>query len=47
MDSGVFGLDFPAFLTMAAIGDVDQAFVADILPAIEPFIVTAWRREET
>lgn len=42
---GAYALDFPAVLTMAALKGADLEFMADILPAVEPFVLRAWRPE--
>ena len=42
----MFGWDFGAVLTMATLLDADTRFLAEILPAIEPLIVIAWKRED-
>lgn len=41
----VYGLDFPAVLQVAALTGVDVHLVADILPAVETYIVIAWNPE--
>lgn len=45
-DGVIYGLDFPAVLSLAEHLDLDLPLVAEILPFIEPHVVTAWRREE-
>ena len=39
---GVVGLDFNAVYAHAAARGADLRLLADVLPAIEPFILFAW-----
>ncbi|MEG9501362.1 MAG: hypothetical protein MIN69_05775 [Methylorubrum extorquens] len=40
---GVYGLDFTAILMMAAAMGAPGALLSEILPAIEPVVVAAYR----
>jgi hypothetical protein len=40
-EAGAFAWDFPAVLTMAELLEMDVAFVAELLPAVEPFVLRA------
>lgn len=39
---GVIGLDFAAVLAIGGALDVDVTLLAEVLPAVEPFIIFAW-----
>ena len=43
---GVVGLDFTAILPTAGARGAALAFIAELLPQIEPFVFFAWRPEE-
>lgn len=43
---GVYAWDFPAVLSFAGLLGADLEFLAELLPAFEPLVVGAWRKEE-